>query len=473
MSFLEQALTENTGFTHNGATTHTTSLDPCVDLFFIIGASRGKDISKVFLKAFASNPELATRILLYTRDIRGGLGERDTFRKLVKLLPTETQTKILDKIPEVGRFDDLFTLFDSGVASAAQQVVINALLSENALAAKWTPRQGNIAKTLRNKMGLTPKEFRKLLVTLSDTVEQKMCAGNWDEIDYSKLPSMASSRYQRAFGKHSQERYAEYLSKLEKGETKINASAIYPHDIIKALRAGNSKACNAQWKALPNYLEGSTEQILPVVDVSGSMSCGVGGNGSVSCKDVAVALGIYLAERNNSAFKNEFISFSSQPHFHKLIDGATLEQHVTTMNRSGEDMSTNLIGVFLTLLEKAVKYQVKQEDMPTKLLILSDMEFNQCQTVRIRDGYTMGYVSFDTENVAKIKEAYQKHGYEMPQLVFWNLNAREGNFPVRSNDVGCALVSGFSPATMKALLKGSLTPINVMLDAVMIDRYNF
>lgn len=454
--------------TDNGALTNSTSGDRSVDLFFNIGAMRSKQnqVISLFNSAFAEDPYLAIRIMLHARDIRGGAGERQSFRTVFKHLCEnhyDLALRVMFKIPELGRWDDIISAVGTPLQDSAVVFALTALHRDrNALCAKWMPRKGVFFNLMFKRAGVTPKVMRKVLVSLSDTVEQKMCAQEWSKIDFSKLPSLASARYQKSFGRNDQERYSEYIQKLSSGDksVKINANAVYPYDVIKSMRSGNPSVADAQWDALPNYMAGSTERILPVVDVSGSMSTGVGGLTSVSCKDVAVSLGMYIAERNESSLKNVFMSFSSDPHFHVIPNG-TLKQRYDSLCRSGEDMSTDIVKCFDVMLRRAVNAKLPQEEMPTKLLVLSDMQFDQ--------SFSYG----NKTTFAQLESLYKSHNYTMPTCVFWNLNAQPGKVPVKVRDKNVALVSGFSPSILKSLFGESLTPVDVMLDAVGGERYNF
>ncbi|AFN37532.1 hypothetical protein pp2_299 [Vibrio phage phi-pp2] len=478
MSAFMNAMTTNDSRTANGAVTHSTSGNECLNLFFGIAAMRGNDQSKtLFGRAFAENPELATRILLWSRDVRGGAGERGTFRTLFTKLCNEqpdVARAVMSKIPELGRFDDLISAFGTSLEKDAITLWSNAIVNDkNGLAAKWFPREnsknGHVFKRTIKSLGVTAKQWRKILALLSDTVEQKMCAQEWDAIDFGKLPSVASARYQQAFGRNASARYTSYIESLQKGEAKINAGALFPYDVVKSVSHGNASVANEQWKALPNYMEGSDERIIPVVDVSGSMSTPINAGtdrSGVTCKQVAMSLGIYVAERNEGIFKDQFISFSSDPHFHQLR-GSSLKERLDNMNRSGEDMSTNIGKCFNVLLERAKRANLSQEEMPTKLLIMSDMEFDQANT---GGGW---YGRGERANFDAIKAMYARAGYEMPQLVFWNIRGRLGNVPVKAGEAGTALVSGCSPSILTSLLGGELEPVKIMLKTVGVDRYSF
>ena len=468
----------SSGTTTNGAVTNISSLNKNTDFFFLAGASRGKDITTTFAGALAEDSEVAVRVLQWARDARGGAGERDTFRKLFGyLIRTEPAiaARVLAKVPELGRWDDVLMTFGTVLERDALRMISFALNDvKDGLCAKWMPRQGKEANKIRSYLRLTPKQYRRLIVDMSNTVEQKMCANDWTGIVYPHVPSVAAGRYQKAFLKHDPVGYADYKSKLATGEAKINASVAYPYDVIRSLNHGDKAVANAQWAALPNYLEGSDENILPVVDVSGSMS-GVSVSGSVTAMDVAVSLGLYTSERMGGVFKDQFVTFSGSPSLVKV--SGTLEQRYAQMSRADWDMNTDLGAVFKLILGAAVKHKVDQKEMPTKLLILSDVEFDACVTTggTAHSGrYSSGGSAVSVSAMEFIEKEYAAAGYKVPQVVFWNLNGRAGNSPVTYNKVGAALVSGFSPSIVKSVLGGEeMTPISIMLKTVMTTRYDF
>lgn len=336
---------------------------------------------------------------------------------------------------------------------------LNADIMSAGLCAKWQKRQGAEANKIRSYLKVTPKQYRKILVSLSNTVEQKMCAQDWSNIVYPHVPSVAAGRYQKAFLRHDPAGYGAYKAKLESGEAKINASVAFPYDVIRSMRNGDVTVSNAQWAALPNYLEGSDENILPVVDVSGSMDFPV--SGSVTAMDVAISLGLYVSERAGGVFRDQFVTFSSRPELVQVR--GTLKQRYDTMARSTWNMSTDVQAVFKLILDSAVKHAVPESEMPTKILILSDMEFNTCVT----NGESVSAMTM-------VEKEYAAAGYKLPQVVFWNLKGRSGNSPVTYNKTGTAMISGFSPSIVKSVLGGEeMTPISIMLKTVLANRYDF
>lgn len=468
--------------TENGMKAYATSDSKVLDLFGKIGSSRGVDVSRLFSAALAEDQELAIRVLLWARDVRGGAGERQTFRNLLSALEGMNPAlagKIMHKVPELGRWDDLFAYKDPINRKNALRMFADALMNGDGLAAKWAPRltsskkaitPGKQAKLrnaneLRKFMMLSPKEYRQILVGSTRVVEQLMCAKRWDEINFSHVPSLASARYQKAFGKNAAEAYSAYIRELQKPQeerdpkVKINAGAVYPYDVVKSLRRGNAAVADAQFQALPNYV-GDTK-ILPMVDVSGSMEQPLAGN--TSAMEVAISLGLYLSDRTSSDFKDMFLTFSSESKI-EVLKG-TLSQKYNQLSRAHWSMSTNLHSAFDAVLNVAKKGKVSQEDMPDYVIVLSDMQFDQC-------------VRYDDSAMGMIKRKYNDAGYKMPAVIFWNLAARPSadQSPIKMNDKGVAIVSGFSPAIMAAVLGANpddYTPYAMMLKVINNSRYDF
>ena len=465
-----QAQSKTISRTENGMKAFATSDSAILDLFGKIGSGRGRDMTREFMAALGEDESLAIRILLWARDVRGGAGERGTFRSILSKLEDSNPTlagRIMHKVPVLGRWDDLFTYRDPINRKAALRMYADALMDSNGLAAKWAPREKStkkaIAVELRNFMQVDPKTYRKMLVENTNVVETQMCAKEWDGINFSHVPSVASARYQKAFGRNAGEQYAAYIRELQKPDSerdpkvKINAGAVYPYDVVKSLRHGSAAVADAQFKALPNYV-GDTK-ILPMVDVSGSMCVPLAGN--TTAIDVAISLGLYLSDRTSSDFKNMFLTFSGQSKIQTLK--GTLSQKFMQLSRSEWGMNTNLHSAFNEILSVAKNGNVSPENMPDYVLILSDMQFDSC-------------VSNDHTALEMIKSKYAQAGYTMPNVVFWNLTARAENTPVKTNDQGVALVSGFSPAIMATVLgadPSEFSPWNMMMQVIMNERYDY
>jgi hypothetical protein len=461
--------------TANGMKARKTSASAVLDFFGKAGSSRGTSLVKEFTAALADNEDLAVRALLWTRDIRSGAGERKQFRDLLVALESanpDLAGRLMHKVPFLGRWDDLFVYSDPINRRKAFEMYANALRNGDGLAAKWAPREKStksaVAAELRKTLGLSPRDYRKMLSTLTDVVEEKMRAKEWNSINFSHVPSVASARYQKAFGRNAGEAYSAYLRELQKPEAernpkvKINASAVYPYDVVKSVVKGNAAVADEQWKALPNYV--GDARIMPMVDVSGSMgSLRYTHTGTVQPIDVAVSLGLYLSEKNTSDFKDMFLTFSGSPKL-EVLKG-TLSQRVAQLEKAHWEMNTNLHAAFEEILRVAVKGKVAQADMPEIVLVLSDMQFDSC-------------ARFDDSAQEMIRRKYAAAGYEVPKIVFWNLSPYgRDNTPVRFDDRGVCHVSGFSPAIMKTVLSVNeledFTPFSVMVKTLMSDRYDY
>ncbi len=471
MNTFVQAVDGQLTLTTNNMPAFVKTLDANMDLFYKIGASRGKNILPDFTAAYVENSELALRIAQWARDVRGGAGERQLFRNIaVHLAKTNKAHAIalLKNTSEIGRWDDvLYIGLASGsdlVKAAAYTQIQAALQAGNGLCAKWMPRKGLVAADLRTFLQLSPKAYRKLLVSLTKVVETPMCANQWDTIEYGKIPSVASRRYMKAFKRHSPERFETFVEKVKAGEDKINAGAVYPYDVLKGQVNGYTRShltqverdfIVEQWKALPDFV--GDFPVLPLVDVSGSM--GVQVSPGLTAMDVAVSLGLYFADKNKGAFKDTFLTFSGKPELLHL-KGNVL-QKMDQMLASNWNMNTDVSAAFQKILDTAVQGKVAQADMPKMLMIFSDMQFDQC-TERP-----------NARALEVVEGKYRAAGYEMPLVVFWNINAH-ANAPARFDEAGVGLVSGFSPSIAKTLLSPDIANFNpqvIMMKAVMVDRY--
>ena len=465
MNTFAQSVNHQMTLTENGADTNATTMSALVNLFSVAGASRGRDITSLFSAAYLADKEKALRMLFWLRDIRGGAGERKTSRsfllELEKTDPVALQ-KVLHLVPEFGRWDDLLIFQTDVMQTAAFVIIETAIRAGNGLAAKWMPRKGSMAVKLRQHMAMTPKQYRKTLVNLTKVVETQMCSKEWSKIDFSKVPSVASARYQKAFGRNAPTEYSQYLSQLESDDpevlrsVKINADALFPHDVVRSFRTGNKRAAEQQWKALPNFA--GAKKILPIVDVSGSMDCTV--SGSITAMDVSVGMGVYLAEKQDSAFKDLVVTFHSHPKLFKLT-GESAYEKLQEIYRAPWGMNTDLQKAMHCILKHAQDNSVPAEDMPEYLLIISDMEFDSC----IQGG----------TNFSNMRTMFEEAGYKLPKVVFWNVCSRNTQYPVTIKDENTCLVSGYSAAIMKSVLSDSLnsfSPENVMLETIMQTRYD-
>ena len=463
--------------TENDQVTNSTSGSACVDLFFTLGAVRKlmndqqgkKRVITKFEQAFNEDPLVATKLLFWARNVRGGAGERNVFREIAKHMANadnETILKNIEHIPFFGRWDDLMLFVDTPYENNALDLYAKALKDGDALASKWAPRlsgKNNPAKKifgnkLRTKMDLDPKSYRKLIVGLTNVVETAMCNKSWEEIDYEKVPSLAITRYNKAFMKHDYARFNKFGEDVTEGDAKINVGAVYPYDIINTLKQGeNDTVVEAQWSKQIDFMEDSKERLFTMVDTSGSMAVKV--SGSVSAMDVAISLGLYISERTKGPFKDSFLTFSRNPQI-QTVNG-NLRQRYNQMSMSEWGMNTNVEKAFTHILERSVAHKLSNDELPTVLLIISDMEFDYC----VQDS--------NATAMENIQKQYSNHGFNVPKIVFWNVDNRHGNAPVTFKESGTALVSGLSPSILKGILKGNITnPIEVMKDTISDEVYD-
>jgi len=472
--------------TENGALTYRSTLDAVLDFYYHAPAKRGQnqEIIDLFMRAFAEDPVLALKALFYLRDVRNGQGERDSFRAVFTWLAqnyTNVFNALVPLVPEYGRWDDLTDLFvdQPTVAQFVRATLFNDFDAYRkdgniSLLAKWMPsvNAGKAAKKIGRKwakaLGLTEPQYRHLLSTLRgklNLVETAMTSQQWNEIEYAHVPSRAALLYRKAFSKHDADRYVAYLEAVKAGKTKINAGTLYPYDLVRNYstyfigydRSSRKidETVEAQWKALPDYLAGSEENILVAADVSGSMFTGA----SMQPIDVSVSLAIYAAQRNHGAFKNVFMTFTDKPKLVSLSNNGTLLHHVMEVFRD-VGYNTDIQRMFDVLLSTAVLRHVPVEDMPTKFFVISDMEFDS------------GNVGGNRTNFELIKAKYARAGYPMPTLVFWNVASRGKQTPVTKDERGVYLVSGASPSIFTAALNTkAVTPTDLMKDVLNSNRY--
>jgi len=428
--------------TTNGAKQYTSSTDVCVDLFSKIGSMRHwdrRDILEYFERAFEHNPELSTRITYWARAARQGSGERKTFYTILDEIARTSPDFISDNartLAQLGYWKDLIGYCDiPGVLSAFAQ----AIKDGDRLANKWAPRKGEVAKRLRDELGYTNKEYRKWLKKHSDTVETKMSNKEWQDIKYSSVPGSAMRRYSRAYDRNDHQRFDGWKND---DTTKASVSATYPHQIFGVMDQ-DEKLAEKMWRDLPDFID-TEDIILPMIDVSGSMY----GN----ALQVAISLGMYLAERNKSQFVNTFLTFSDRPQLVRIDPTKSLAEKFQTINSSEWGVNTDFERAYTKILELATKHNVDPKSMPTMLLVLSDMQFDRSGNGNL--------------HLEDIKYEYKAHGYEIPKLVFWDLFAHPGQ-PAECSDENVAMISGFSPSIMKAVLNAEeFNPIDVMLEAL-------
>ena len=478
---------------HNDDFLYDSSENPLLEFFSKAGSlfeKRGNyydgasSALELFKPAFTTDEFRAMKLAFWLRDCRGGSGNRSGFRSIVKWICERNPDWVIaniDLIPQVGRWDDLISCFGTNAETAAVCCWARSVADKDGLACKWVPRINSkssvLSKTvfskLRKELDMSPKDFRKFVSENTNVIETKMCSNEWSDIDYSKVPSVAMARSNKAFSKHDAARFDQWKNSLgdPDSDTKVNASVLFPHDCIRTLmaeigggsyyynRAGSqteSKLANAQFAALPNYLEGTDQRIMPICDFSGSMSCKVAGE--IKAIDVSLGLGLYCSDRvgEENPFYRMFIPFSNTS---KLVSWRDQSFSIAAQaHNDGFCGSTNVKAALDQILQSAKMFNATDEQIPNCLLILSDMQFDR------------GGVSGSNSTV--VEQALQEWvdaGYSRPRIVYWNLAAYQGS-PATGAHQDVAMISGFSPSTMSAVLGGTDFSPMAVLDRA-IDKY--
>ena len=504
----------NFTYTENGALTHKTTKSDLLDMFAMGAAYRTRsdsDVILMFRKAFAENPVYALKCLFYIRDVRGGQGERRFFRVAMRDLATQNTDAVIRNIqyiPEFGRWDDLYALVGTPAEKAAlnlikDQLSLDVQCKTPSLLAKWLKSENTsskesvrLANITRKCLGMTHKQYRKTLSILRariNVLERLMSAGKWDEIEFDKIPSKAGMKYKNAFARHDIERmkadkdiqsYADFAKDTTK---KVNAKALYPYECVaeafKAMRGSmygyrsnvamddtNRLMVNKYWDNLADYFNGASFNGMAIVDTSGSM-CGSSADAPIN---VAISLGLYCAEKAKGPFANHFITFSSNPTFVKT-EGVDFCDKVMRMSHADWGGSTNVEAAFDMMLDTAIKNHCSQNDIPENLVIISDMEFDSCVTsgARSRDRWGYGTYARVTKNDLTLFEAmaekWAAHGYKMPHLIFWNVQARQNNIPMIGHGA-VSYVSGMSPSIFETIMTGK-TGYDLMMEKLNTERY--
>lgn len=504
---LKSTLNDQTSLTENGAVGFKTSGKALCDINFAVSSLRSADetqILKMWQEAYAEDPVVAIKWLFMARDIRGdGMGERRLFRVILKEL-ADTHTDIVEKlvpvIADYGRYDDLWILEGTKCWGAVIDLVAKQLAddieAEKAgkpitLLAKWAPSVNTssaktkaLATSLRRALGMDEKTYRKTLSKLraySNVLEVKLSAKEWGAVNYDAVPSQANLKYKNAFLKNDEARRREWLGKLEKGEAKINANAAFPSDIVHSYskncggwhRASISvdTALEEMWKALPNVAVNGN--VLAICDGSGSMTTRV--SGEMTALEVCNALGIYCAEHCTGPFNNKCITFSANPQYIDMTKAKSLAEKLNIMYKHNEVANTNLEAVFDLVLETATRNNLKQEDIPT-LVILSDMEVDEGCDFGCGGSYWNRPTNYNAHKQAlmeKIRQRWNAAGYKLPRLIWWNIASRTGTVPMQQNpETGMILCSGYSQSQFKMIASNKTDPYDVLLEALDCDRYN-
>lgn len=474
----QNASVSNRKLTENGAVAYSTLSNDLLDLFATIGALRPRseqEIEMKFSRAFAQDRLLATKMMFYCGNIRGGgLGERRTFRVCLKWLANnhpEIVNKNMSLIPLFNRWDSIFVLVGTPceermwrfVEATLEQDMRNMSFEKSiSLLAKWMPSENTssqetrkLARVAMKQLGLSPRSYRKILSKMReylDVIERKMSANEWEAIKYNAVPSYAMKNYSDAFQKHDYARFTEYLNSVKNGKAKINASTLYPYDLVHKVWGHSDETAELQWKSLPNYVEGENNYIV-MADVSGSMMG--------RPIETSIGLATYFAERATSDYHNLYMTFTDKPHFVCIDDNMSLHEIVRKIRETDIGYSTNLMAAFDYILDHAVKNNISPDDMPKALIIISDMEIDKY----FRPNYKWDFLQ-------TIRKKFADEGFSCPRLIMWNVAARQDTFLSNSQDV--LFVSGQSVSTFKQLctnLNGK-TAWDIMIETLNDKMYD-
>lgn len=483
---------KNRTVTTNGASAEKTTENPILELFYgsFVRKAPPNKIHAALEKAWAKDPKRTVQVIMNGRDCRGGKGEKKCVYSALEWLRKKkplTYKKNLSEFVQLGYFKDLLVIGNEAIKKKwptlstipnvpLELVMIAEQLKKDfekykkgetiSLAAKWAPTEGThfdhcakrIAKLMTPEAPDALKQYRLLLTELRkklNITESLMCANKWDMIQYEHVPSKCHKLNKKCFEKHDSKRYEEYLEHVKSNKKEIKTKGLHPHEIVgdylEKMATAPDETTEQQWRAFLKKLEekGSFYNALSVVDVSGSMS-GIPMN-------VAISLGLCVANLTRGPFRNKVITFSSDPTWTDVPDieskNVTLFQQVEKVQNMKWGMNTNIEKVFQMILNVANSKKIRPEDMPCKLFIFSDMQFDSC---------VHGNTAMES-----IKNMYEKANYDLPQIVFWNLNGKANHFPVKCNEQGTALLSGFSADLLQLVLEEKrITPISILEKAI-------
>lgn len=521
---LVQELEKNNIFTKttNDAVVYKTSKNSLVDLNFSVSSMRKSivvdgdvcpEIDSLFFDALKKDPRLTLKWLLYLRDVRHGLGEREVFRcllsKIVSIYNVDSSFIDVLNIPEYGRWDDFLDLYcelniyDSDlrlsrirkhmlnvIKKQLEEDIINMNNNKNiSLLAKWMPSESSSNAVTKNRalyiakqLHLTPRKYRVMLSNLRRhlcIVETYMSKNKWSKIDYSKVPSKANLIYKNAFLNHDCKRRQSFLDALQKGSTKINSSVLYPHEIVNKYKNqynispydcydknDTDIVLEEMWKKLP--VNNIINDILIVRDGSGSMETRLP-NSSATILDVADALTIYCSEHSTGNIsKDTFITFSSNPEIVDLSSCKTLKDKLCLLQSYDDCSNTDIEKVFNLILKTAIKNHYDQSELPKNILIISDMQFDYV----VNDYNNNGFQKY-TPIFEEFKNRYAQYGYKMPKLIFWNLNQNDHlTVPLQENENGLILLSGYSTMLMNMVCSTEIDPLKALTKILNTERYD-
>ena len=479
------------GYTENGALAYNTSGSKLVDFDFNTSSMRQaskEEIVENFAKVYTSGKERAMRYLFYVGDIREGKGERHIFNEVMSYLADtkpELVKAVLPLIPEYGRWDEVVNLVTSPVRDDVIALIkdqmekdMEAASKDEAisLCAKWLPsinatNKDTIKKALiiSQALGMDKKTYRKTLSMLRDRlniIEKALAEKNVEKLVemQESLTSKQNYKYKEALMRLMPEERKLYFDKVLKGEAKFNVDVLEPYEIYFRYRdelkidywsrdkksKGTDLSFETMWKMLPNKVEDG-KGVLVIRDGSGSMTSGIPGTNKGQILDVASALTVYFAEHAKGGFHDKFITFSSKPEVVDMTACDTLADKIRLLNTYDDCSNTNLEATFDLLLKTAIDNKMTQEELPKNLLIVSDMQFDMATAHRSYWGSRGSDDGWNETLFDSIRKKFEAAGYEIPRLIFWNVNAQKTTIPEIKNELGLVLLSGYSKNIMEMI----------------------
>jgi len=494
--------------TENGDVAYTTTQNNNLDFFFGASLFRGNDEKAVqaFIKAYTQNKNLAVKNLFYLRDIKGGQGLRSPFRACLAWLAKENPELVINLLPkfvEYGRWDDILFLglktegFDEALILKVEDFVREQFIKDSltllenkiaeeqgekvkpiSLLAKWMPKINSKSPEVRKLAyrwanilaGGDKKLYRNAIRDLRESlklVETALVKKKYDSITYEHVPGRAMKKYSKAFERNDEKRYKSYIESLQSGKNeagleklKQRSKNLFPYEILIQSKNGQRKMSELLWTAMQEQNPNLGQNSIVVYDSSGSMGATVPQTNNVRVIDVAQSLAIALAEKATGPFNDKVITFSRNPRFIDLAGATSLHHKIQRLRGFSIDENTDISKLYDLIFEASLA-ATSPEDYLKQVIIVTDCQFDAVASYQ--------GVTYDKSTYDVVKQKFVDAGIPMPQMVYWNLNAR--TFTIPSVDIeNVALISGFSTNIVTSLTKG-LTGEDIMLDA--LSKYSF
>lgn len=498
-----------TTYTDNGAPSNESTGSYCLDYFFKCRGASSAEVGDLVVKAWKENPLTTLKLMFYTRDCRGGKGERKLFYdSFLAIYRTSCDEEVnaynalninIKHIPEYGSWKDVFHLWEvlaeTNMLGGQILRLITAQLETDfmnmglgkpvSLCAKWAPSANSklgitLAKQIYRSRDASKIYRTKYLTPLREyinIVERLMCAGKWEDIEFSKVPSQAMRKLKNAFKKHTPEKFGAWLEEVKAGKSKVCAKQLFPYQLVSNYGA-EDPLVEEQWKVISNSVSASLKDTVIVVDTSGSMTSPLY-KSATTCMDVALSLGLLVAEHTQPPFRNTIITFTTDPTLLELPDPSiSMHTRLERLRLAPWGGSTNIQAVFDLIINKVLEVGSGASaptpiPAPKRVIIVSDMQFNAaCRDINNNSDIIDNIDSSNTTNFEVIKQKYAANNLIMPQLVFWNVAGDTKDFPIKMDDANTILISGFSQSILESIIDGNTSPMDIMNRVINNPRYD-